>query len=124
MVFRSSCREQEEVSLAVDGNTVCPELAVEVADLSDDLEFGVEDCKISAAADAVDVVLVGYDAGRLSEVALAVSKNVTLVVEDMDCILVSVADPDLILGVDCYGMDHEELAGLVSASAPGLGCWK
>ena len=118
--------EDIQVALAVGGQGVTPEVAVEEAQLAHYVEVQVEDGDVAAAAHHIDIGAVGVHAGGLAQVVAHVEDHLALGVEDVDGVLLTVADPDVVLGVAAQGVDHQELArgvgvGIPDAlAAPGL----
>ena len=128
MLRISMGREEIDVAFFIAGYRVGTQVAVELAQFSHDVEIGVKDGQVTGATADIDVLGVGIHAGGLAQVTLGVEEQIAIGVKDMDGILLTVADPDMILGVYAQRVWNQEFTWSVNVvkkvvvpiAAPGL----
>ena len=106
--------EEVNVAVLIAGDRVSAQVAVELTQLGNDVEVGVEDGQVAGAAADVDILGVGINAGGLAKIALCVEQQVAVCIKDVNSILFAVADPNVILGINCQRMRNQELTRSVN----------
>ena len=71
--------EQIKVTLAVRCHIVSAQAVIEEAQLANDVEIQIEDGQEAAAADHVNILAIGVDAGRLTQIVAAIGDDVAFV---------------------------------------------
>ena len=71
--------EQIKVTLAVRCQIVSAQAVIEEAQLANDVEIQIEDGQEAAAADHVNILAIGVDAGRLTQIVAAIGDDVAIV---------------------------------------------
>lgn len=75
--------EEVNVAVLIAGDRVSAQVAVELTQLGNDVEVGVEDGQVAGAAADVDILGVGINAGGLAKVALCVEQQVAVRIKDV-----------------------------------------